>query len=304
MELRHLRHFLALSELGNFRMASERVHLTQQAVSKSIAQLEDRIGARLFERDGRGVHLTPVGELLLPHARAISAELKHFDDEFDAFCGARSGRLAVGATPTLLGDVVPDVLQRLHHARPQLVLAVVSGNWATLLDRLLLGDIDVVVSTEPVGVVDDDVVIEQLCEEFNVVIAAPNHRLANAQVSPQDLQRADWIGIDRLPRADTDLHRYFSLAGLKPPIPRTRTEVTAFALNWVERTDSLCALPSRAVAAAAQAGRVAVLDLPLSEKPWNLVAAYRRRAVRTPGMTAFLTKLREALQSTPPTTTG
>ncbi|MBL8307858.1 MAG: LysR family transcriptional regulator, partial [Rubrivivax sp.] len=43
MELRHLRHFLALAELGSFRLASERVHLTPQAVSKSIAQLEDRI---------------------------------------------------------------------------------------------------------------------------------------------------------------------------------------------------------------------------------------------------------------------
>ncbi|MBL8306927.1 MAG: LysR family transcriptional regulator [Rubrivivax sp.] len=298
MELRHLRHFLALAELGSFRLASERVHLTPQAVSKSIAQLEDRIGARLFERDGRGVHLTPIGELLLPHARAITAELRHFDDEHDAFRGARSGRLAIGCTPTLLGDVVPDVLQQLHVSQPQLVLAVVSGNWETLLERLLGGSIDLVISTEPVGVIDEDVVIEKLCDDANVVIAAPGHPLAAARPTPAELQQAEWIGIDRLPRAETDLHRYFKAMGLKPPIPRMRTEVNTFALAWVERTQALCALPSRAVAGAVRAGRVTTLDVRLTDPPWSLVAAWRRRAVRTRGMAAFLESLRSALHGT------
>ena len=158
MELRQLQHFLALAELGSFRLAGERVHLTQQAVSKSIAQFEARIGAPLFERDGRRVQLTPVGELLLPHARAVTAELKHFDDAYDAFRGARSGRLAIGSTPTLLGDVIPDVLQGLHRAKPRLVLAVISGDWDALRERLQRGEIDVVISTEPVGVIDEDVV--------------------------------------------------------------------------------------------------------------------------------------------------
>ena len=67
-----------MAELGSFRLAGERVHLTQQAVSKSIAQFEAKIGAKLFERDGRNLRLTPVGELLLPHSRTVTAELKHF----------------------------------------------------------------------------------------------------------------------------------------------------------------------------------------------------------------------------------
>ena len=73
MELRQLQHFLALADHRSFRLAGERVNLTQQAVSKSIAQLEKRVGARLFEREGRSVRLTPVGELLLPHAVSSSA---------------------------------------------------------------------------------------------------------------------------------------------------------------------------------------------------------------------------------------
>lgn len=290
-----MQHFLALAELGSFRLAGERVHLTQQAVSKSIAQFEARIGTKLFERDGRRVRLTPVGELLLPHARAVTAELKHFDDEYDAFRGARSGRLAIGSTPTLLGDVVPDVLKDLHRAKPRLVLAVISGDWNTLRERLQRGEIDVVISTEPTGVVDEDVVVEALCEERHVVLAARDHPLADSQPTPRQLQRASWVGIDRLPRAEADLRSYFQAARLKPPIPRVRTEVTAFAVAWVARTDYLCVLPSRAVSSAVRGGEVTTLDVPLSDPPWNLVAAYRRRAIRTPGMNSFLETLRAAL---------
>lgn len=291
-----MQHFLALAELGSFRLAGQRVHLTQQAVSKSIAQFEARIGARLFERDGRQVRLTPVGELLLPHARAITAELKLFDDEYDAFRGARSGRLAIGATPTLLGDVVPDVLKGLHRARPRLVLAVISGDWDALRERLQRGEIDVVVSTEPVGLVDEDIVVEPLCEENHVVLAARDHPLVGERPTPRQLQRASWVGIERLPRAEADLRRYFQAARLKPPIPRVRTEVNAFATAWVARTDFLCVLPSRAVASAVRGGEVRPLDVRLSDPPWHLVAAYRRRAIRTPGMISFLEALRAVLR--------
>ena len=67
----------------------------------------------------------------------------HFDDEHDAFKGARSGRLGIGSTPTLLGDVIPDVLKALHRSHPRLVLSVISGNWEALLDRLQRGEIDI-----------------------------------------------------------------------------------------------------------------------------------------------------------------
>lgn len=299
MELRQLLYFLSLAELGSFRLASERVHVTQQAVSKSIAQLEARIGARLFERDGRRVRLTPVGELLLPHARQITAELKHFEHEHDAYRGSRSGRLAIGSTPTLLGSVVPEVLRGLHRKHPRLVIAVMSGDWNVLSERLLRGELDVVISTEPVGPVPEDLQVEKLCDEYNVVLAARDHPLAGTRPTARQLHRASWVGIDRLPRAEADLRRYFAAARLKPPIPRIRTEVTAFARAWVEATDFLCVLPSRAVRKSMKQLNLTTLDVTLSETPWSLVAAHRGRAIRTPAMVAFLDALRVALREPP-----
>jgi DNA-binding transcriptional LysR family regulator len=296
MELRQLQHFLALAELRSFRLAGERVNLTQQAVSKSIAQLERRVGCQLFERDGRDVRLTTMGELLLPHARAITAELKHFDSEHDAVRGARSGRLAVGSTPTLLGDVVPDALAKLHRRYPRVLLSVSTGNWDSLLERLLRGDLDVIVSTEPVGQVQDPVSVERLCAEYNVVIAAADHPLVGHAPTARQLQKAPWIALDRLPRADADLRRYFEGARLKPPIPSVRTEATSFAISWVARTQFLCSLPRRAVSRAVAAGEVAVLDVALTDPAWSLVAGYRRSAPKSPALLSFVDGLREALR--------
>lgn len=296
MELRQLQHFLALAELRSFRLAGERVNLTQQAVSKSIAQLEKRVGCRLFEREGRDVRLTTVGELLLPHARAITAELKHFDSEHDAVRGARSGRLAVGSTPTLLGDVVPDVLARLHRAYPRLVLSISTGNWDVLLERLLRGDLDVILSTEPVGPVQDPVTVDRLCAEYNVLIVAADHPLRGQPVTPRQLQRLPWIALERLPRADSDVQRYFEAARLKPPIASVRTEVPSFAVAWVARTNFVCALPRRVVARAIAAGEVAMLDVRLTDPAWSLVAGYRRSAPRSPALLSFIDGMREALR--------
>ena len=210
MELRQLQHFLALAELGSFRLAGERVHLTQQAVSKSIAQFEARIGAPLFERDGRQRAPDAGG-------RAAAAPCAGRHGRAEALRRRSTTRSAapapddspIGSTPTLLGDVIPDVLKGLHRARPRLVLAVISGDWDTLRERLQRGEIDVVISTEPVGVVDEDVVIEPLCDECHVVLAARDHPLAGPPPTPRQLHRASWVGIDRLPRAEADLRRYF-----------------------------------------------------------------------------------------------
>src|SRR5205085_11943914 len=73
VEMRHLRALLALAEELNFTRAAERLHLTQQALSGQIRQLEDRVGTQLVMRDSHRVQLTPAGGTLLEHARPLLA---------------------------------------------------------------------------------------------------------------------------------------------------------------------------------------------------------------------------------------
>jgi DNA-binding transcriptional LysR family regulator len=292
MELRQLQNFLALAEHRTFRGAAESVHVTQQAVSKSIAQLEARLGVRLFDRKGRTVTLTTFGTLLLPHARAVGAELRQFDDQLDAYRGTRAARVRVGASPTLLGEVVPEALRRLAESQPRVAIVVQSANWDLLAPRLLAGELDLVLSTEPVGPVDARIAVEPLCTEHNVVLARAGHPLAGTSPTPRQLHRQPWIAITNFPRADDDLRRYFAAARMKVPVARVRTESNAFAIAWLQRTDALCALPSRAAAPDVAAGRVVVLDAAITESHWNLVVASRREGTLSTATAALLKHLR------------
>lgn len=298
MELRQLQHFLALAEHRSFRGAAESVHLTQQAVSKSIAQLETRLGVRLFDRKGRTVTLTPFGMLLLPYARNVTAELRHFDDRLEARRGSRAGSLRVGATPTLLGEVVPETLRRLHVRFPRLVLSVDSANWDLLAERLVRGELDLVVSTAPVGEPDEALECEPICEESSIVVAARGHPLAGTQPGPAGLARHPWIAIRNLPRADEELRRYFSRARRRPPVARLQTDSTLFALAWVERTEFLCVLPSRSAERDIAAGRIVALDIDLAASRWNLVIARRREGTQSSAAVAFEREVRQIAAGT------
>ncbi|MDP4916249.1 MAG: LysR family transcriptional regulator, partial [Haliea sp.] len=75
MELQNLHAFLLVAEEASFSLAAERLHLTQPAVSKRIALLEQGLGSTLFDRIGRHITLTEAGHALLPHARTITQQL-------------------------------------------------------------------------------------------------------------------------------------------------------------------------------------------------------------------------------------
>src|ERR1700730_8602093 len=77
VEMRHLRALLTVAEELNFTRAAERLHLTQQALSGQIRQLEDRVGTRLVERNTRRVGLTPAGETLCQQARSLLTGAEH-----------------------------------------------------------------------------------------------------------------------------------------------------------------------------------------------------------------------------------
>lgn len=86
METHLLRSFLHVAELGNLSRASERLHLSQPALSRQIKQLEQSLGVELFERTGRGVRLTDAGELLERRARPLLADLEVLAAEVSGPC--------------------------------------------------------------------------------------------------------------------------------------------------------------------------------------------------------------------------
>ena len=124
MELRHLRYFVALAEEGSFTRAARRMHVTQSTLSHQIKQIEDEVGQRLFDRIGRRVVITEVGESLLQSA---TRALREVDDGLRRIATTPdplTGTLRIGATHTFNVKLIPDCLTALLERHPSLHVVV------------------------------------------------------------------------------------------------------------------------------------------------------------------------------------
>jgi len=139
MDIDNLKTFLKVVETRSFSRSAEEMKLTQPAVSKRIAALESRLGARLFDRVGRTVHLTEAGRLLLPGAKQIQSELMRIEDTILHTGDSIAGNLSVGSTAQVttsrlasllkdFGEKFAEVDLNLHIDKSESILESVSDN--------------------------------------------------------------------------------------------------------------------------------------------------------------------------------
>jgi DNA-binding transcriptional LysR family regulator len=177
-ELRQLRAFVAVAEELNFTRAAERLHLAQQAVSKSVGQLERELGVALMERTTREVRLTPAGRALLESGRdaLVSADA--------AFERARqvgrglSGTVRVGITPAVGADVREEIAQTLLDGAPDLSVSFHEIRPGEVSPKLREHAVDVVLARTDRGAPDVD---SAPLRPSRVELFVPHgHRLAGA----------------------------------------------------------------------------------------------------------------------------
>jgi DNA-binding transcriptional LysR family regulator len=132
VEMRHLRALLTVAEELNFTRAAQRLHLTQQALSGQIRQLEDRVGTRLVERDTRRVELTPAGATLCEQARPLLSGAEQAIAAARA-AGGQAARLTVGYIAPLTRRMVAPAVRNFADAHPEVDLRIY---FASFLDPL------------------------------------------------------------------------------------------------------------------------------------------------------------------------
>lgn len=117
MELRHLRYFVAVAELGNVSRAARKLFIAQPPLSAQLKQLEDEVGAQLFTRLPRGVRLTAAGESLLEDARAILARAEQAPVRARERQHSRQAVVRLGLVPSAMHSVLPGLLRRIAAAQ-------------------------------------------------------------------------------------------------------------------------------------------------------------------------------------------
>ncbi|HEV8534537.1 MAG TPA: LysR family transcriptional regulator [Candidatus Limnocylindria bacterium] len=189
MELHQLRYFVAVAEQRHFTKAARDLRVAQPSVSRAIRVLEEELGTSLFHRMKGNVALTSAGEVLLPWARRVLADVDGAATEVRELADLRRGRLAVGATPSLTITVLPPALARFHASYPGIDLVLHEAGSRDLVRELDQGALDVALVILPVR--HETLETSPLLREELVVAVAPEHPLA----SRKTLAIADLKGV-------------------------------------------------------------------------------------------------------------
>jgi DNA-binding transcriptional LysR family regulator len=187
-ELRQLRTFVAVAEERNFTRAAERLHLAQQAVSKSVAQLERELGVALLERTTREVRLTAAGAALLHDARDVLASADAAFARAVEVGRGLSGIVHVGVSPALGRDVRQEIVAALRAGAPELSVSVLEVRPGAVEQGLRDRELDLVVAhTSRAGPSVDSAALRPVPVRLYV---PEGHRLA-ARTDPVALRELD-----------------------------------------------------------------------------------------------------------------
>jgi len=149
MEVHQLRYFCAVAETGSFTRAAEKEQVAQPSLSQQIMKLELELGVRLFDRLGRAVRLTDIGQVFLPRARAILHEMRAAKEEVAEKQSTVSGPVCLGVIPTIAPYFLPARIAGFSRRYPEAAITVVEDVTVHLMEQLRAGLVDLAIVALP-----------------------------------------------------------------------------------------------------------------------------------------------------------
>jgi DNA-binding transcriptional LysR family regulator len=227
MDFRDLKYFEVIAEEGNLGRAAERLHRTQPALTKCIDRLEEDLGAKLFEKDGRGMRLTAAGEVLVRRTRQMAMMVEETSREMQDYAGGLQGKVRIGCLPTLAEHMMPRVFEQLLREAPAIGVSLTVAMNDNLLAALRDGELDLVVG--PMADADPDIVCEQIAEDTMVVMASEEHPIFNGPCTLATLLDYKWMLPARTVASRQWLDQTFERHGL----PRPQVQIEPNVLNAI-----------------------------------------------------------------------
>jgi LysR family hydrogen peroxide-inducible transcriptional activator len=171
MNIRDLRYFVAVSELGHFGQAAQQCNVSQPTLSGQIKKLEQELGVTLLERTNRRVMLTDTGALVAMSARKILREVDDIHDIAQSSHDPLSGKFRLGAFPTLSTYIFPSLVEMVNRDMVDLRLILIEEKTATLVNKLRQGEIDAALLALPV---EDNFLVTQKLFDDEFFLAVPS----------------------------------------------------------------------------------------------------------------------------------
>jgi len=180
MELRHIKYFLTVARVRNFRRAAEVLGISQPPLSVQIRQLEEELGVTLFERTSRGTLLTRPGREFLAHAESIIEKVKVAKDAAMEAAGVQNGTLRVGCTfSSAYFYLLPKIIDDFRSVHPSAHVEITESHTIEQITKISQGDMDVGFVREPTYKIDDDMEIHKIWTEHLSLVLRRDSPLAH-----------------------------------------------------------------------------------------------------------------------------
>jgi DNA-binding transcriptional LysR family regulator len=193
IELRDLKYFETIAELGHVGRAAQELYRSQPALTSCIRRLEGTFGTALFERAGRGIRLTPAGEVLWARAKRLRLASDEVFREMKEVAHGESGHIRIGVAPTPAQLLLPPALRVFLAKAKGVTLKTVIGQNDVLRDSLKAGELDLLVSFDPKT--EDGLLSQPIFEDVVVVVASRSHEIfrKRGKIKMQDLTAYEWV---------------------------------------------------------------------------------------------------------------
>ncbi len=292
IKLRHLSCFLEVARLKSVVNAAEALNISQPAVSKTIQELEELLGAPLFDRSRRSLFLTPFGEVFYRYAGTSLAALRQGIDAASASHEATI--VKVGALPTVSARILPGAVAAFSADGQSAHTRIVTGPNAYLLSLLRTGDVDLVIGR----MADPDAMLgfsfEHLYSERVVMVVRPGHPLLGqrkfnlSMIEPYQTL---------MPTPDSVIRSLVDRLLLAHGVTNLRDEVetvsNAFGRSYVRQTDAVWIISEGVVAEDVADGQLALLPVDTSETTGPVGLTTRTDTTQSLAATAFMQAVRD-----------
>ncbi|MDH7794273.1 MULTISPECIES: LysR family transcriptional regulator [unclassified Beijerinckia] len=249
LTLRDLSILLTAVETGSMSKAADQLRMSQPAISKTITQLEQEIGAQLVVRSSRGIEPTEHGRALLTRSRAALDELKHAVEAMDVLADPKLDKLRIAANEVGLSGVVGTVINRLHARYPGIVVEVVPAyTHATQIHELEQGHVELVVghlawSHDEPGLEADELFQEQLV----IGVGARNPWVRRKKIELAELMDRPWVFPPLNTISGRSIEQAFRAHGLELPQIMVVASSMQFSRRLIMDNEFLAVFPNSVV---------------------------------------------------------
>ncbi len=292
LRMQHLQLLINLAETGSVSEAARVSFSTQPALSKWLKELEDDVGSPLFERHARGMKPTDQGLMLLGHARRVLSEMDRAQLNLAAMKDGSSYRVAIGTSPASAPNLVPAAIMQFLSLHPKAQIELQEGTMNNLLDRLELGQLDLVVGRLDNYAPRASLHSERLYDEAMRIICRPDHPLTtHPGLTWKELYDFDWIVWPMGTPIRSKLDMALTNAGQRPLPYRVESSSLVGNLWLLQYSDMLAIASDRLADHFTQRKLVVPLDFELNATG-SLGMCWRDEPHLDPCLPNLLTSLR------------